>query len=338
MASDPARRRSKLAPWLVVLALVAGKTRDAAAQAAPTPSAADKETARQLMDLGNAAFEEGKYDAALKAYRGADAIMNVTSTGFAVGKTLVKLGRLVEARDKLIAVSRLPVTDGESPVLTAARENAAALERSIADRIPALAIAVAGLAEGSHVKVTIDGVEVPRELLALPVRVNPGRHQVAADCEPRQPIDVVLNEGEERAVELRCQTYTQPPEEPELVISPLVYAGAAIAGAGLVVGAITGGVSLAAASDAKVTCPEGSTICARDPDAESAAARSTALGHASTVSFAVAGVGAVLAAVGLVLTFQDHPPERPGVRHGPRVALGLGPHEGGGGTELRLDF
>src|SRR5436190_23509399 len=50
------------------------------------PSAADKETARSLMDEGDRKFAAKDYKGALDAYQGAHAIMGVPTTGLEVAK------------------------------------------------------------------------------------------------------------------------------------------------------------------------------------------------------------------------------------------------------------
>ncbi|MEQ9324770.1 MAG: hypothetical protein RIF41_36730, partial [Polyangiaceae bacterium] len=49
-------------------------------------TAADKETARGLMDMGRAAEAKGDYEAAAKAYEGADRLMGVPSTALSLGR------------------------------------------------------------------------------------------------------------------------------------------------------------------------------------------------------------------------------------------------------------
>jgi len=80
-------------------------------------------------------------------------------------------------------------------------------------------------------------------------------------------------------------------------VSPLAYVGLATAGLGLVVGAITGGVSLVKESNLKSECQN--YVCTPDHEGDLNSAK--ALGDVSTVGFVVAGAGAVLAVVGFVL-------------------------------------
>ncbi|MBW2454323.1 MAG: hypothetical protein JRI68_07425 [Deltaproteobacteria bacterium] len=306
MASSSIRGTCRLLAGIVMVCLIA-LTADVVL--AGEPSAAEKETARQLMDVGNLQFRQGHYEQALESYRGADDIMKVTSTGLGLGKTLVQLGRLIEARSKLLEVTRIPVAPNESEVLTRAREQATRLQQDLADRIPALRVLVVGLAKGAPVTLYLDGLEVPRERLALPRRVNPGTHAIRAACPGYVDVDleITVAEGKTRTVELELTpTGATPPVAPAADgggLSPLVWVGLGIAGVGATVGAITGGLSLAAANDAKDQCVDGTCPLDAEPDAD----RSLALAHTSTVSFVVAGLGAGLGIVGLVLSGSEDP-------------------------------
>jgi hypothetical protein len=99
------------------------------AAAAPTPpSATQKETARGLMEAGDAKLAAGDIAGALHAYRSADAIMGVPTTSFAVARALVQLGQLVEAADAVARVRRHPLAPGEPAAFTRAFVVAAAVE------------------------------------------------------------------------------------------------------------------------------------------------------------------------------------------------------------------
>ncbi|HZO13365.1 MAG TPA: hypothetical protein VFB62_08895, partial [Polyangiaceae bacterium] len=169
---------------------------------AQEPSATDKETARQLMDIGDTKYDSGDYAGALESYQGADRIMKVTSTGLAVGKALMQLGRLIEARDKLLAVARLPQAADESPVLTRARDEAKELQQTLADRIPQLTISLAGVPAGVEASVQIDDDAVPPATYNLPRAVDPGTHTVSGTAPGylASPQTLTLKEGDRQTL------------------------------------------------------------------------------------------------------------------------------------------
>src|SRR5437867_2047283 len=119
------------------------------------PSAADKETARTSMREGDEKLAAKDYAGALKAYQTAHGIMKVPTTGLAVARAQVELHQLVEARDTLLDVSRMPKDLTETNAITKARDDAAALSAKIADRIPSVNINIEGLAAGATPSVTI---------------------------------------------------------------------------------------------------------------------------------------------------------------------------------------
>ena len=80
MASESRTRR--LGALLVAVAIALSLASPAAAE----PTSAQKETARNLMQIGDGRYASGDYEAALRAYQGADEIMGVPTTALAVGR------------------------------------------------------------------------------------------------------------------------------------------------------------------------------------------------------------------------------------------------------------
>jgi len=293
------------------------------------PTAADKETARNLMDVGRAKYDEGDYQGALEDFRGADKIMGVTSTGLWMGKALNQLGRLVEARDKLLEVARIPPDPNESPVLKEAREEAAKLQLDLADRIPELKFTIEGLQEPARPTILVSGDEVPLTTIHLPRKVDPGTHEIVATAPGHfdLKLSVTVAERDHQNVTLlfrpNGEPITPPDREPgdgrdraDEGMSGLMITGivaGSVGAAGLILGAVTGGLSLAKASSAKEGCND-QGICPVDPAKESDRDTSVTLAHVSTTGFVIGGVGAAVAAVAFVmeLTGDDAPLEGTG--------------------------
>src|SRR5271169_6333782 len=95
--------RARAAGWIVAFASILGTT-----SARAEPSAADRETARTLMQQGRELRAKGDLKEALKRFQAADEIMHVPSTGLEVAKSQVAIGELVEARDTIAAIRRVP--------------------------------------------------------------------------------------------------------------------------------------------------------------------------------------------------------------------------------------
>lgn len=321
-----AGRTSRVVAALLALAIGTGSMVTFA-----EPTAAEKETARTLMKEGRARRKNGDHKGALEAFSAADALMHVPTTGFEVGKEQLDLGMLVEARDTFLRVSRIPEEPGEPPPFAEARKQASDLAKEIEPRIPTLKLAVTG-AEGEP-KVTIDGNALPKAMLGLPQRLNPGTHQIVAVVGAvKRTTSVELKESETReatldltptAEEAAAAKAPAPPEEkptkPETPTevpsgsSPLTWIGFGVAGAGVVVGSITGLLAMSKTSSAKEVC-EGN-LC--PPAAHDDLASARTMSTISTVSFIVAGVGVGVGIYGLVAGGSTKPTTSTGANFGP---------------------
>jgi hypothetical protein len=299
--------------------LAAGLTLSAVASA--EPSAADRETARGLMTEGRTDRDKGDQKAALKAFLGADAIMHVPTTGLEVAKAQAALGLLVEARETAIRVTRIAENASDPPPFKAARDAAAAMSDDLAARIPSLTVTVKNAAEGTTPAVTIDDTAIPAEALGQPRKLNPGHHVVVAKAggvDAKQEIDLAEKDKKDLAVELPAggsagaaatgaagattdTPATTPDEGPTQKSGGskvLMIGGFGLAGAGVIVGAITGVLSMSKTSSIKSSPYCSGTSCGPLEDGDISSAKSMAT--VSTVSFIAAGAGAVLGVVGLL--------------------------------------
>lgn len=271
------------------------------------PSPAERETARRLMDTGRTETQGGNLMNALDAYKKAHEIMHVPTTGLALAKTHRDLGHLVEARDVAREVSRIPEDANEPPVFKVAREEARQLDADLKSRIPALMISAKGAA-----KVTLDGAEVPKTLLDSPSAVNPGKHTVvaiAADGSEKK-MDFEIHEKETKTVEVvgDGRAYPLPGTHKATADSSsgasrtplatgLIYGGFGVGAVGVVVGAVTGILTLSKASDVKSRC-EG-VVCPPAVEDDLSSSKTTAT--ISTIGFAVGGAGVAAGVIGLLL-------------------------------------
>ena len=283
----------------------------ATSPALAAPTAAERETARRLMDEGKERMHAGEKERALEAYQKAHDLMKVPSTGIAVTKAHLALGHLVEARDVALEVVRMPRDSGEPAVFEKARKEAKELEVSIKPRIPTVRIVVKG---GPATHITVDDVEVAPLLLGEPVAMNPGKHSVGAknaDGADKR-VDLELAERDAKEVELALPVpkpavlMVPVPPKPALAAgggertraaSILMIGGFGLAAVGLVAGGVAGALTLSKAGTVKPQCEKG--IC--DPAAKADLDSAGTFATISTVGFAIGGAGLVLGVVGLVL-------------------------------------
>jgi hypothetical protein len=300
-----------------LLALVVALSASPRSHAAPT--AADKETARSLMRDGDAAFRRGDHAAALQAYEGANAIMQVPTTTVAIARARAALGQLNEARDAALSVARAPERPGEPTAYVAARAEAKELAVDLTERIPKLQVRVSGIAAGTRYELKIDDETVPQNASALPRRVNPGRHVVMVSADGYVAIrrTISLVEGETKTVDVELEQSDEPQarrgdaasavdeSSDSGATSPFVYIGFGVAGLGLAVGSVSGWMSLSKASSAKEHCD--GNACT--PEARDDLDSSLTLATVSDVSFGVALVGVAVGVVAL-LSSGKSPRER----------------------------
>jgi hypothetical protein len=262
---------------------------------AEQPSDVDRDAARALVQQGDELVAKREYEAALEAYRHADEIMGVPTTAVEVGKTLLLLGRMVEAKTAFERGATHQARPDEPEPFARAREECARRAAELEKHIPTLTVLVAGAEPGVTIAVRLDDKLLQSR---TGLRVDPGRHEVVATAPGYEHTVVTfeLADGERRTVDVAMEEAAPP-------MWPLAIAGFSVAGAGVIVGAITGGLSLQAAAEVDDLCDDSAPrLC--QPEAEDVENRRVALGHTSTVSFAVAGVGAVVGVVALVLSLE----------------------------------
>lgn len=274
--------------------------------AAADPTAAEKETARTLLLSGREKRKNGQNKEALADFEKAHAIMHVPTTGLDLGKTQEALGLLVEARQTYLEASRFPKQSNESPAFENARREAKKLADGISPRLATLTVSVP-----KDAKVKIDEGEISGSSIGVPLKVNPGKHQIVGTLgadEKRTTVD--LAEGESKSIELELAGAPVPPpsgdkdkdkdKKGETKLNTLVYVGGGIAGLGLVVGTITGIMAFSIKSDVTSRCDADGKCHEEKPNLWSDIDRGVLMGNISTGAFIVAGIGAGVLVYGLL--------------------------------------
>src|SRR5262245_59359639 len=133
------------------LALLVAATVAYGATAHAQPTAAERDSARNLMEQGDTKRDKGDLQGALKAFEAADAIMRVPTTGLEVARVQVELGKLVEARETLGRLLRIPIRPNEPAPFLGARRAAEQLANELSARIPTMTVAVTNVEPGQSV-------------------------------------------------------------------------------------------------------------------------------------------------------------------------------------------
>jgi hypothetical protein len=294
------------------------------ARAQGIPSASDRETARSLMEQGHGLYDNKDYKEALKRFKAANDIMHVPSTALWTAKAQMQLGLLVEARDTIAAMRRMPEQPNDPKPFKDARKEASDLDDALAARVAALTIVLKGAPPGNGATLTIDDVEVPSTAVGLPRAVDAGHHVVAVKSPTAQgQAEVDVKEGEQKQLEVSLEAIAAPAppptttteqassaqsEEPSAPVrshSPtvLTWIGIGLAGAGAIAGSVTGVMSMQKTSTLNGNCAN--KTCG--PSDYSTIDSANTLAIVSDIGFGVAGAGAVLAVVTLLVGHEETP-------------------------------
>lgn len=290
------------------------------------PTASDLETARDLFKQGNELKKKGDLKGALDKFKAADALAGTPITGVELGRTYMDLDLLLEAREAFLGVARLPVKANESPNTKDARAQAAKLADAVKARIPSIHVVLSGVDAGATPSVTIDGVVVPPAALTEPRKLDPGLHVIVAKQGdgPETSVEVTVAEGENKDVPIEVKPAPKPIVAAPATIAPatkpegagnggdaskdagtrsggtssLTYIGFGVAGVGVLVGSIAGFVALGKTSTVKNECSP-TKICPAGAQSDIDSSRSA--GTVSSIAFTLAGIGAAVGVVGLLI-------------------------------------
>lgn len=303
---------------LLALSLAASALLFAAPSAAGAPiDDATRAAARSLAEEALARFDSGDHQGALTLFDKADALVHAPTMGIMAARCLEKLGRWVEATERYLAVSRAPLDAGANEAQRNAVKAAEVERNALLPRIPALVVVIEGEGEGEgarRVEVTIDGKPVPAALLGVKRPTDPGRHRIEARRGSESVTrEVVLDPGASVTVNLRLAsggTAVIPPAPPASLPAPppadsrssgsamrgVGFAFIGLGGAGIVTGAILGGLAISARGNLDESgCKEGMCPRAVEDDVSRYNTLRLASGGALIAGLVVAAGGVTLA-------------------------------------------
>jgi hypothetical protein len=263
----------------------------AGAMLAATAHADPAEQAKTLYNQGLELRESGDHVGAKKMFEAAFVRVRSPIVALDLAREQVVLGELVGALTTASFIATIPLLPEETEKSAAARADAAKLVTDLEKRVAIIEVVSA------PALIVVDGSRVEN---ASHLRVDPGKHVVYVNL---MRYDVALKEGETKRIVVETPKTPEPVDKP---IAPrddarpsytVTYIGLTTAGVGLVAGTITGIMALSKADSTRDKC-DGSGLCGSDVSRDVSSVRT--LGTVSTVSFAVAGGGLILAAFGYV--------------------------------------
>jgi hypothetical protein len=262
---------------------------------APTParaqSEADKTTARELGQDGQDALDRSDWRKAEELFRRAETLYHAATLTVGLARAEAHLGKVVEASEHYERVIAENVT--RSAALARALEDAKTELPAVQARRARLTVNVTwgSSATPSNLRVTLNDVPQKADTLGAPRFVNPGHIVVVASADGFAPetrgVDVTAGKDETLSIAL-------DPAGSGSVMRSVGIGALAVGGAGLIMGAITGGLVLAKHGTLAGECASG---CAT-PTAQSDLSTYHTLGTLSDIGFIG---GAVLAGGGLTL-------------------------------------
>jgi hypothetical protein len=323
-------------------ALAAAAIWTVALPAAAEEDAATRAAARKLAEDGVAALQAGDSAKAVDKLDKAFRTLRAPSIALWSGRALIKHGQLIEAAERLLEATRLPVS-GDAAVQEQAKADAEKELEQLRPRIPNLVIRVEGAADAS---VSLDGKAVPASLLGEDRPVNPGSHQLVAQRgAERQAQSVSLVEGERKEVRLRFDAAATAPPAPAPETAPavsrtqrpqsggsrtLAFVALGVGGAGLVLGGVTGALALSK----KSSLDDDTEHCLNDQCEYAVEGDVNSLRTFRTVSTIGFIAGGALAATGVVLLLTSGGGEQQGQSGASQLALRVSP----GALQLKGSF
>lgn len=313
---------------------------------ADEPSAADVASARQLSQDGTKLANAGHCAEAIDKLARAEKLYHAPSTLERLGFCQAKLGKVVEASENLLRVTRETLPANAPKAFVKAQERAAKLLPSTRARIAKLKVDVTA-PPNTAIAVTIDGEALPPANVGTDRLVDPGEHNVEATAPGMLAAKTraTLRDGESISVTLALEpdpnapktaplaTPTTTPGTTPTKTSPTdtrtpdkhdddapsrlpAYLALGVGVVGIGVGSVFGLLATGKKGDLDAAC-NGEKRC---PEAqESTLDSAKSLATVSTIGFVVGAVGLVAGGV----LFLTSSPSKSGARR-PTPYVGLG--------------
>jgi hypothetical protein len=303
--------------------------------AAETEQVESRTVARRMAEEASTLYDSGQYEAARDLFHRANSLYFAPTLELWEGRALEKLGRLVEAEERYIAVKHYRVRPEDSEVVHAAIRDAATGIEDLRKRIPTITILLRGAdPEDPKVGVEVDRRRLNPALLGYPLPVDPGPRTVRLLVKGREirRVDLTLKEGDREPIELDAAAGHRSPSQNAVVSRPhgmvrpiappapvsdrdapghmahwyeprgIGWISAGVGVAGLGVGLVTGGMAVAKHKTLDEHCR--GNVCPPEYADELNSFR--AYRTASTVGYVVGGVG-IAAGVAILVVVATRP-------------------------------
>ncbi|APR80015.1 Hypothetical protein A7982_05362 [Minicystis rosea] len=220
-----------------------------------------RSTARKLGQDALKLYDSGDYGAALEKFNTADSLVPAPTLGLYAARCLVKLGRLVEASERYLEVTRMQLERGAPSLMRKAQAEAVTEREKLLPTIPMLEVKVDG-PQGDGVTYTFDDKPMLPGLVGEKRPVDPGKHRATvkrADIEVAQ--EIIVKGSEAATLVLKLPPLPPRPIErmPPLRVAGWVGIGVGIAGG--LFGAVNGVLAITQQQSLASACTAGNTLC-----------------------------------------------------------------------------
>jgi len=273
---------------------------------------ATRSAARQLATDGSAAYQADDYVQAYDRFSRAYQLVRVPTVGIWAARSLVKLGRFVEASERYLELERTPLAADAPAEHVKAQKDATEERAQLLPRIPSVRVLLEG-ADASEVFVSLNGQLLQAALVGMKCPVDPGKLSVkGVRGEQVVEANVQLAEGASQDVTLKFPklSHVTPaaaaaqPEPAANSAPPLLeprgpdrtwaYVAFGVGGAALITGGVFGGLALAQKSDLDSACPDRKCPPDQHSTNDSYETKKLISGVGIVAGVALVGAGAVL--------------------------------------------
>jgi hypothetical protein len=308
---------------LIIAVATFGPALPAAAQT--TGNAASSARAEALFQRGRELFDTHHTKEACDSFRASQALEPKLGTLLNLAVCDEELGLVASAWAEFTSAATQAAREGQNDREKFARDRVAAL----AKRLPMLTVKV-DVAATRDISATLDGQTFP--LTSAPLPIDRGMHELVVSAPERttwKKSFEVKSDGEQVTIDVPPLEEASPPpnatktpegatqiadapepkprqrhkrEEPGWGSPALAITGFGVGGAGLLIGAIAGGVSLSQTSDLQDTCKAGCPASAADD-----LSKANTIANVSNAFFIIGGLGVGLGIVGIAVAAPSGP-------------------------------
>lgn len=315
-AGEGRRARSLLAAVGLAVASVASASSVSTPALAQTDS--DKATARELAKEGAEALDKKDFAKAADRFARADKLFHAPTLVLGLARAQVGLGKLVAAQENYHSILREELPANAPEAFVQAKTDATKELAALTPQVPWVILSVDGARDISQAKVMVGEDLVPPAALGVKRAIDPGEHLVRVELKGYLPVEKRFSVAPGTTAQVGVTLVPAPQGPAKGTVGPvepppsgglfphqntvgIVLLG--VGSAGVLVGAVTGGLALQKHADLEAAgcTPEGCPASQQE-----ALGSYHTLGTVSTAGFITGGVG-LAAGLVLVLTAPKAP-------------------------------